>query len=315
MKIDQDGLAPDGVNGLARLDGLNDGSEVTLTSVTPGTTNSFRLLYWPPEDDEAALSLASGGGAGTPVWTFSPKAGVWGPYLIELIVDEGLASESRQQRVFGIPSPRLGLVYGALNERGDPDANLLLSGPELSAALALTDRNVDENGVLSIAGWQQSLRQIAHVVENMAPAYFSAWATGTYPIWAATSWSAIHNVVTMIDGVSAGITRSNSDFTFEDAGKYRIELTAYFHNNLANQVLAFRLRDVAGAATKQMGVGHSQVANILAQVHLSWVIDISAGQTLQMQYVRGSGTHGTAAAGSIDSETVRTFHLNMSRVG
>jgi hypothetical protein len=145
-------------------------------------------------------------------------------------------------------------------------------------------------------------------------AYFNAWATGTYPIWAATTWTPVHTVVTLVDGLNDRVTRSDSDFTFEDAGKYRVEVIAYFINSLANIMLAFRFRNVAGGVTAAMGVGHSQVSNVPAQVRICWVIDVAAGQTLQLQYARGSGSHATNAGGTIDSETIRTFHLSIARI-
>ena len=165
LKIDQVGLSA-GVAGKARQDGLSDGSTVTLTSVSPGTTNTFRLLYWPPEDDEADDSLTPTGGGATPVWTFAPKVGVDGPYLIELIVDEGLPSEARQRRLFGIPSWRHGLVAPALNERGDPLARSGLTGGELATALGRVDRNVSPSGGASVDGWQRSLIDMTRAIER-----------------------------------------------------------------------------------------------------------------------------------------------------
>lgn len=164
LKIDQAGLSA-GVAGKARLDGKSDGSTVTLTSVSPGTTNTFRLLYWPPTDDEAEDSLTPSGGGATPIWTFTPKAGVYGPYLIELIVDDGLPSEARQQRVFGIKGWRHGLVAPALNERGDPLARSGLTGGELTTSLARVDRNVSPSGGTSVDGWQRALVDMALAVE------------------------------------------------------------------------------------------------------------------------------------------------------
>lgn len=164
LKIDQAGLSA-GTSGKARLDGKADGSLVTLTSVSPGTTNEFRLLYVPPDDDEAIDSLTPTGGGATPVWTFSPKAGVRGAYRVELIINAGLSTESRQQKVFGIASWRHELVPPALNEIGDPTARSALSGTALTDALARTDRNVDRNGDASADGWQRVFVDIVDAIE------------------------------------------------------------------------------------------------------------------------------------------------------
>lgn len=164
LKIDQAGLSA-GVAGRARLDGKLDGALVTLTSVSPGTTNTFRLLDWPPDDDEAEDSLTPSGGGATPVWTFAPKPGVWGAYRVELIVDEGLPSEARQQRIFGIASSRHGLVPPALNERGDPLARAGLAGAELTTSAGRTDRNVSPAGAVAVGGWQRALYDMARAAE------------------------------------------------------------------------------------------------------------------------------------------------------
>lgn len=164
LKIDQVGLSA-GVNGKARLDGKADGSVVTLTSVSPGATNTFRLLSVPPEDDEAIDSLAPTGGGATPVWTFTPKVGVHGAYRVELVVDAGLTTESRQVRIFGIPTGRHRLVAPALNEVGDPEAHAEMSGTALATALARTERNVTRDGQPSVAGWQLALQEMADAVE------------------------------------------------------------------------------------------------------------------------------------------------------
>jgi hypothetical protein len=160
LKIDQAGLSPAGVAGKARLDGKPDGSLVTLTSTVPGAANTFRLLFVPPGDDEALDSLTPVGSGATPVWTFSPKAGIFGPYLIELTVD-GV----KQVRVFGIRSWRHNIVAPALNEGGDPTAHSDLSGAALATALARTPRNVDRDGLPSVDGWQRALVDIVNELD------------------------------------------------------------------------------------------------------------------------------------------------------
>jgi len=143
MKIDQTGL-PAGTPGESRSDGLDTGAQVTLTSTTPGTTHEFRFLWHPTADTDAVSSLVQ---TGSPeVWTFSPTAGVYGSYLIELIVDEGLATESRERRIFGIRTPNRGLLIPAWNEGADPNGSLVNLGP-----LVVKASTMNENG--NATGW------------------------------------------------------------------------------------------------------------------------------------------------------------------
>ncbi|MCI4340173.1 MAG: hypothetical protein L3J73_02755 [Thermoplasmata archaeon] len=162
MTLDQAGLSPAGTAGKARLDGKIDGSLVTLASVGAGATHRFQLLYWPPTDTTANASLTR---TGATTFTFSPTAAAYGPYLVELIVDEGLGTEVRQHRVFGVPSPVWGIVPPALNERGSSAASLILTGAALLQALEDTDRNVDPSEANSVEGWQRCLVQIVAALE------------------------------------------------------------------------------------------------------------------------------------------------------
>lgn len=143
--IDQAGI-PGGTPGEGRVDGLLNGETVTLTSNAPGSTNTFHLLDVPTGDDTAVASLAATGGAPTPEWEFSPKAGVYGAYRVLLIVNEGLGSESRQIRIFGVAAPFSQAVIPALNELGDPDATLLNMGPTVVA-------NTERNPGASVRAW------------------------------------------------------------------------------------------------------------------------------------------------------------------
>lgn len=161
LKINQVGL-PAGVPGVSRTDGRSGGQTVTLTNTAPGTVPTmFRLLWVPPGDTTAAESLA-----GTDkVWTFSPTPGVYGSYLIELIVSEGTTSETRERRVFAIRTPGRRLVIPAHGERGDR-----------TAWLGDTDaENVDNNAVdydapldaVPYAGWWRALQELYSAVDGI----------------------------------------------------------------------------------------------------------------------------------------------------
>lgn len=165
--IEQAGLVADGVPGRARTDGKGDGSLVTLTNGGDGATTLFRLLWTPPGDTTATSSLAE-----TPedpkVWTFSPTAGVFGSYLIELVQNAGLLTEKRERRVFAVRSPYRRLVVPALNERGDVNASLVTPG---------TAETVDNNAFdeldpaladLPFAGWWRALHSLIKAVDDTA---------------------------------------------------------------------------------------------------------------------------------------------------
>ena len=160
IKISQAGLAA-GVAGVSRTDGLATGALVTLEDVGTTGVTSFRLLWGPPNDTTARTSLAV---TGNPrIWTFSPTAGAWGSYRIELRRD-GVPVE---RRIFGIRSPNTGLLSPALNEQASRLASWDNAGAdqkELSEnnALDFSDANLN---LLGYAGWWRALRELFNVVE------------------------------------------------------------------------------------------------------------------------------------------------------
>ncbi len=164
LKIDQVGR-PAGVAGKSRTDGLATGALVTLTDTSASSTTRFRLLWVGLNDTTAVSSLAV---TGAPkVWTFSPTAARFGSYLVELIGDEGLPSEFRERRVFGVRLPVSGLLMPALNERGDPTASLVNAGADVIEA---ADNNADDFSqaalnTLRYAAWWRAMQQLMLVVE------------------------------------------------------------------------------------------------------------------------------------------------------
>lgn len=180
MRIDQAGL-PVGTPGKARTDGLDTGALVTLSSLGGGTTHSFRLLWVPPEDTTAEASLIQ---TGPTTWTFSPTAGVWGSYRIELVVDEGTPSESRQRRIFGVRLPLSGQLIPAANESADARATLLNDGG------ATIDRSENNEPFGPFAagsswGWWKAWRDLYVFVEGLvvgASSPFIASTPGDYTV-------------------------------------------------------------------------------------------------------------------------------------
>jgi len=160
IKISQAGLAA-GVAGVSRTDGLATGALVTLQDMGTTGVTSFRVLWGPPNDTTARTSLVV---TGNPrIWTFSPTAGAWGSYRIELRRD-GVPVE---RRIFGIRSPNNHLLTPALNEQASRLASWDNAGAdqkELSEnnALDFSDANLN---LLGYAGWWRALRELFNVVE------------------------------------------------------------------------------------------------------------------------------------------------------
>ncbi len=161
IKIDQVGL-PAGVAGVARTDGLDTGALVTLENVDPHGETTFHLMWGPTDDTTAEASLAATGDPD--IWTFSPTAGCYGSYIIELR-ENGIAIE---RRIFGVRTPANGLLIPALNERGSRHASWANDGAdqiELSENNAVDFNDADLNA-LPYAGWWRALVELYRAFEN-----------------------------------------------------------------------------------------------------------------------------------------------------
>lgn len=147
MQLDQAGLLPAGTPNFAREDGLFGGQIVTLTSLAHEKTFRFRLLWvgqHPVPDTNSVPSLQQ---SGVNTWEFEPTPNVFGSWRIELITDEGTASEDRQIRIFAIkPSPNSPRIPAA-NEISDPEANLATATPSNVAALIQRSEFNAPNGI------------------------------------------------------------------------------------------------------------------------------------------------------------------------
>ena len=167
MTINQAGL-PAGVADKARTDGLATGALVTLTSVGGGTTHTFRLLWVPLGDTTAVSTLVQ---TGPTTWTFSPTALRYGSYRIELVVDEGLPTESRSIRIFGIRLPTSSLLIPAMNQRGDPRASLENDGAAVVSA-SEDNENKTTPGTPFASGnygsWYPDLEELFNYVETLS---------------------------------------------------------------------------------------------------------------------------------------------------
>lgn len=119
LKIDQTGL-PAGSPGISRDDGLDTGALVTLTNTGGGATLHVNLLWVPPEDIGSPTSIVQ---TSPTTFTYSPTPATYGRHRIEMIVDQGLQTESRTIHTFGIALPLSGLIIPAANELADPSTN------------------------------------------------------------------------------------------------------------------------------------------------------------------------------------------------
>jgi hypothetical protein len=161
IKIDQAGLAP-GVAGVSRTDGLETGALVTLENVGSEGVTEFRLLWGPPDDTTAENSLAPTDNPD--VWTFTPTAGCYGTYRIELI-ENGVSLE---KRVFGVRTPIKGLLIPALNERGSRAASWANDGTD---QIELSENNAVDFpdpilNPLSYSGWWRAEHELYLAVEG-----------------------------------------------------------------------------------------------------------------------------------------------------
>jgi hypothetical protein len=149
-------------------------------------------------------------------------------------------------------------------------------------------------------------------VEWFTPAYYYGYNTAGIT-YSSTVWSGVHNVTTLTDVNQTGITRSGSDFTFAKAGKYLLNATFAVQGN-ASYAVAFRLRDVAGASTKSSGF-LSLGASTIANVALSAVVTVTAGQVLAMQYCKSATGTAPAMAGiTHDTEAIRNVEISFTRI-
>src|SRR5688572_22709561 len=172
LKIDQVGLSA-GVAGKARTDGKSDGSRVTLTNTGSGGSTVMRLLWTPPEDTTATASLVV---TGDPkVWHFDPTPNVYGSYLVELVQNEGSASEVRERRTFSVRT-WAGFVIPAVNERGDKNASLVLAG---SDQIEASDNNATDYSSAALngrpwAGWWRALTEMFRALDRFGEAVYVA---------------------------------------------------------------------------------------------------------------------------------------------
>lgn len=133
MRIDRPGSpgqAPADTYGFARTDAQRL-EVITLNSLGDGLTHRFRFLWTPDGVTQPPLTQLD---ARTYEFTTLDADG---PYRIELIVDEGLETETREIRILGVRDAA-GNLPAAYGERADAAASLQRQG---SAQVAASERN------------------------------------------------------------------------------------------------------------------------------------------------------------------------------
>jgi hypothetical protein len=149
------------VNDRSRSDGLATGAVVTLTSVTPGTTNAWALLWVPDADVAAEASITPSGVTST----FTPTVGARGTYRIRLTVDAGLPTESISIRTFSVRTASAALRIPALNERADPAASLINDGAVYIAASESNENGTGPFSTGNYGGYYTAMKELFDRVE------------------------------------------------------------------------------------------------------------------------------------------------------
>lgn len=136
------------------------------------------------------------------------------------------------------------------------------------------------------------------------PAYHFATSNADVN-YASTTWASITGVLTLSDVANQGISRSSSDYTFTEAGKYLFNCSLNFTGNTA--VFGFRLRDVGGAVTHWTGWSNT-IANTTNLYAGGGIITPTAGQTLRLQYAV------SAAGANLPAQTVDSQLLHLANI-
>jgi hypothetical protein len=201
---------PPGAAGEARNDGLA-GQLVTLKSTGVGSTHLIRLLT----TTEAAVPTLT---QTLPTeWTFTPPS-AGEAYLLELVVDEGLATEIRTRRTFRIPTENFGLLVPAPNEAADPAGSLINNG---SAVVEASNDNAGGNW----EGWEPRMTAWLKKVDTFARGF-------DIPDSTSNSWS---------------VRDSGTTYIRIDTDTQTITLAGEVHqNNVTNVVAADPLILLAG---------------------------------------------------------------------
>lgn len=146
---------------------------------------------------------------------------------------------------------------------------------------------------------------------GFSAAYYLGYST-TSATWSSTTWSDIHNILTITDTTTVNISRSGSTFTVTDAGVYVIDLNLGAYNSAGNDYMSVRI--LSGGSTVQTMQFYSESGSArTAAVSVHAVLSLAAGGTFSLQYAV-SATWNAFGPVTIDSEAGRSANITVYRI-
>jgi hypothetical protein len=126
-----------------------------------------------------------------------------------------------------------------------------------------------------------------------------------------TTWTGVHNVITLTDRYASGISRSNSTFTFPTGGIYLATVNMPFNLSGAYYVaIRFRRTNGTAATLAQQTSWNNTYGGFLS---MTAPLQITAGDTVDMQYVVSGGTDGWSSS-ALNGEATVTYAVTIYKV-
>ncbi len=149
---------PDVPDGEARNEANGaSGLLVTVTSIGGGGTHKLQIKN--ASDPTNVPAITPPGTQTGIVFTFTPVAALGDSWLLELIVDEGLVTQARDERTYAIRTPNRGLRKPVRHEKADPSSSLQAAGdPDLIAAS-------QDNAGANQDGWAPHQNEVIDAVD------------------------------------------------------------------------------------------------------------------------------------------------------
>lgn len=149
------------------------------------------------------------------------------------------------------------------------------------------------------------------------PAFSASYFRGYFAqtgnlTWSDTTWADVHGVLggtvgSFTDDYSVGISRSNSTFTFTDAGVYWACIIVKFA--VSNGHFGLRLRQ-GGSTVLQQGAYDSATVRTMV---LSGPLVVSASATVTVQYCR-TGSNATITTAQLNGEDQHALNWSFIRI-
>lgn len=220
------------------------------------------------------------------------RGGIWIPVTDEL------------HRADANPHPGVVVLEGdsRLADARDPNAH----------ATTHEDGDSDPVDITALAGYSGNAGDVLRGDKTWAANsafsasyYYGYHDTGSMT-WSSTTWTGIHNVLTFVDVDQVGITRSNSDFTIDDAGDYIVDVKAGVFKSGVPAHCGFRVL-VNGT---MVGM-HAPAVNNSSQLGSAMLhkrISCAASDVVTLEYCV------TAAFGAFGSATLDTIAARIANV-